>query len=206
MTERRLEARARHTVDGSQPTRLRATTGSESRRRHRKHRYIKQGYHKTERENSRRVEARKFLSGITLDSHLRTPLELAQQNQDPAIQHQYGRVTPGVEEGLMPSTAEKLHEMADNLLELYSRHSPVKMASSRSSEHAAAGSPLLNRSASLFDSGFGATPTYEQKRLGLQQIAQSKSTGCSVDGASVGGGGGGVHYCKRPMRPNPDSR
>ncbi len=41
-----------------------------SRRRRKKGRFIKQGYHRSEREDARRVAARTFLSSITLDSHL----------------------------------------------------------------------------------------------------------------------------------------
>ena len=41
-----------------------------SGRRRRKNRFIKQGYHKSERDDARRVAARTFLSGIVLDSHL----------------------------------------------------------------------------------------------------------------------------------------
>ena len=43
-----------------------------SRRKRKKGRFIKQGYHKSERDDARRVAARAFLSGITLDSHLQS--------------------------------------------------------------------------------------------------------------------------------------
>ena len=41
------------------------------RKKRKKSRYLKQGCHKSERDDSRRVAARAFLSGITRDSHLR---------------------------------------------------------------------------------------------------------------------------------------
>ena len=43
---------------------------SQSRKRRKKNRFFKQGYHKAERHDARRVAARAFLSGITRDSHL----------------------------------------------------------------------------------------------------------------------------------------
>ena len=47
------------------------------RKKRKKSRYLKQGYHKCERDDFRRVTARAFLSGITRDSHLRAqPLAL----------------------------------------------------------------------------------------------------------------------------------
>ena len=42
-----------------------------SHKRRKNSKFIKQGYHKSERDDIRRVTARTFLSGITLDSHLR---------------------------------------------------------------------------------------------------------------------------------------
>ena len=53
------------------------------RKKKKKSRYLKQGYHKSERDDYRRVAARAFLSGITRDSHLReqqqhTQLDLRQ--------------------------------------------------------------------------------------------------------------------------------
>lgn len=43
---------------------------SQSRKRRKKNRFLKQGYHKAERHDARRVAAKAFLSGITRDSHL----------------------------------------------------------------------------------------------------------------------------------------
>lgn len=175
-------------------------SSSETRRKNRKHRYRKQGYHKTERENSRRVEARNFLSGITLDSHCRLPAET--QEQDTVILQmasQQSGVTSSVEDGLMSSSdlllsekllhSENLHDMASDLFELYSsHHSPVKMALSKSQDQGfdSSQTPVINRSASLFEAA--STPTYDQRRAGLHHIAYSKSLGSSVDT-------GEVHYC-----------
>lgn len=43
--------------------------GKCNKKKRRRNRFIKQGYHKSEREDARRVAARAFLSGIPLDSH-----------------------------------------------------------------------------------------------------------------------------------------
>ena len=43
------------------------------RKKRKKSRYLKQGYHRSERDDYRRVAARAFLLGITRDSHLREP-------------------------------------------------------------------------------------------------------------------------------------
>ena len=45
-----------------------------SRRRRKKGRIIQKGYHKSEREDSRRVAAKAFLSGIILDSNFQPPV------------------------------------------------------------------------------------------------------------------------------------
>ena len=114
-----------------------------------------------------------------------------QQNQDLPTFTKHGRLTPAIEEGLISTTDKprptKLHDMADNLLELYSHHSPVKVGPSKSLDHGF-DSPLLGRSASLFESG--TTPTFEQRRGLFQQVPHSKSVGSSVEV-----GGGEVHYC-----------
>lgn len=51
------------------------------RKRRKKSRFIKQGYHKSERDDSRRVAARSFLSGITRDSHLQNPGQVPAQDE-----------------------------------------------------------------------------------------------------------------------------
>lgn len=56
-------------------------TSSHLRRRKKKSRYIKQGYHKSERDDSRRVAARSFLSGITRDSHLQNLGQVTAQDE-----------------------------------------------------------------------------------------------------------------------------
>lgn len=185
-----------HTTEGVSVRQDRFPGVSDNKRRHRKHRYRKQGYHKTERENARRVEARSFLSGITLDSHLQSPFE-AQQDQDPAIFQTASGTTQLVEEGLMGSSSDpvpehQLHEM--DLFEFYSHHSPLKLALFRSQEHGfelsqhntASSASSVSRSASVYESTL--TPTYEQRRAGLQHVRQTKSLGGPL-------GSGEVHYC-----------
>ena len=59
-------------VDAGASIRIQPQNPIHSRRRRKKGRFIKQGYHKSERDDARRVAARAFLSGITLDSHLQS--------------------------------------------------------------------------------------------------------------------------------------
>lgn len=157
----------------------------DTKRRHRKHRYRKHGYHKTERENARRVEARNFLSGITLDSHLRSPNELP--DQDSTLLLPLNRRLSGGTEGVvfnsdLPPT-EELHEMAANLFEFYTRSSPVKLDASRSQEYGfdAVLSTPLNRSASVFEAT--PTPSHEQRRMGVG--LHSKPMVSSMDGGEI---------------------
>ena len=99
------------------------------------------------------------------------------------------------EGGLKPKAelpnSERLHEMAANLYELYSHHSPVKMALSRSHELGFEYSPHnpstpVSRSTSIVAYDMPTTSlTAEQKKLNFQQVPHSKSMGSSVDG---------VHY------------
>ena len=142
--------------------------GSKSKRRQKKYRYRKQGYHKSERENARRVEARAFLSGITLDERLR-PLDPTDINLT-ALVH----VTPNQNlsspmltmEETHTSTdlqrIEKLHEMV-NFFDLQ-HQSPLKLTPSRSHDHGFDALAMV-RSTSLFETA--ATPlTHETRRLG----------------------------------------
>ena len=55
------------------------------RKKRKKSRYVKQGYHRSERDDYRRVAARAFLLGITRDSHLHV-LERQQSDQAPAAE------------------------------------------------------------------------------------------------------------------------
>lgn len=172
---------------------------SEGRRRNRKYRYKKQGYHKVERENARRVEARNFLSGITLDSHYRAPVETSEQSS--SLTH-----TPSKLSGRGPSPGEEskveLTELA-NLYELYTQsrrhqHSPIKLLPTRSQDVGLDYSTQysVNRSASLFEAG---TPGSEQKKPLLQYLGQTKSLGSSIDS-------GGIRYFGRDQKFPVDSR
>ena len=58
-------------------------SGVHLRKKKKKNRYLKQGYHRSERDDSRRVAARAFLSGITRDSHLRV-----QRTQAPTLEEE----------------------------------------------------------------------------------------------------------------------
>jgi hypothetical protein len=168
---------------------------SDTRKKNRKYRYKKHGYHKTERENARRVEARNFLSGITLDSHYRTPTET--QEQSPSLLH-----TPSSHSGLVEECKIEIipaDEMA-NLYDLYN-HSPVKLPPSRSQElgfdysmhHPLVNHPV-NRSTSLYEA---TTPSSELKKL--SHLAQAKSFSNDV-------GGGDIRYFGRHHRFPVDSR
>lgn len=61
---------------------IQARGGLYSRRRHRKGRFLKQGYHKSERDDARRVAARTFLSRIQLDSHLQRGEVISETTSD----------------------------------------------------------------------------------------------------------------------------
>ena len=60
------------------------------RKKRKKSRYVKQGYHRSERDDYRRVAARAFLLGITRDSHLRV-LERQQSDRGQAPAADEGR-------------------------------------------------------------------------------------------------------------------
>ena len=59
-------------------------SSSYQRKKRKKGRYIKQGYHKSERDDTRRVVARSFLSGITRDGHFQSR-GLAQAQEKAAL-------------------------------------------------------------------------------------------------------------------------
>lgn len=60
------------------PPQLQNSAHVHLRKKRKKSRYLKQGYHKSERDDCRRVAARAFLSGITRDSHLQVQQNLVQ--------------------------------------------------------------------------------------------------------------------------------
>ena len=164
--------------------------GPDTRRKHRKYRYRGQGYHKNERESARRVEAKRFLSGITLDSHLRPPSEAL--DKETALK-QHGSASSIVEELVKSNpdlpNSEKLHEMAASLYDFYSHHSPVKMALSRSHE-LFDGSPYnpstpVSRSVSVVESTPGAIVSYEQRKASLHHMPHSKSLGFPTEGGPI---------------------
>lgn len=155
---------------------------SDTRRRNRKYRYRKQGYHKTERDNARRTEARNFLSGITLDSHYRVSVET--QEQTPPLFHESSKHSGLTTEDVLLSNVElpQADEMP-SLYELYSNHSPVKVPTSRSQtqdigfDYVIHTHHLVNRSASLHESV--SSPTPEPRKM--HHIAHTKSLGSSIE-------------------------
>lgn len=60
------------------PPQLQNSAHVHLRKKRKKSRYLKQGYHKSEKDDCRRVAARAFLSGITRDSHLQVQQSLVQ--------------------------------------------------------------------------------------------------------------------------------
>lgn len=170
-----------------------APTTSTGRRR-RKNRFIKQGYHKSEREDARRVAARAFLSGIVLDSHLRQQNQdnLESINQSESISHgqifqeRSGsfRFTPNrplssmsrhsnplqltddnSATDLLLSGARKLYELGI-ALDISHHHSPSKSALSKSFDRSST-SPMHPPTTLLFDS---SSP---EKRKLLNQLGRS---------------------------------
>lgn len=177
---------------------------SDTKRKNRKYRYKKLGYHKTERESARRIEARNFLSGITLDSHYRTPVEV--EEQEPLLLHDasiHGGST--IEDAVLSKTELPQADAMAVLYELYNRHSPVKVPQSKSHdigfEYLMHAHHLVNRSSSLVESV--STPTPEHKKF--PHIAHTKSLGSSVGmGSSLETGG--IRYLNRVKEFPVDSR
>lgn len=155
---------------------------SDNKKKNRKYRYRKQGYHRMERENARRVEARNFLSGITLDSHYRTPVET--QEQDISLFH-----VPSKHGG---STEESKVEVPDDemarLYDLYAHNSPVKLPPSRSQDlgfdYSSHSHHIVNRSSSLYEPTV-TTPSSERKKLSLQHLPHTKSLGSSIEAGDI---------------------
>ena len=179
----------------------RERNSSDGRKKNRKYRYKRQGYHKVERENARIVEARNFLSGITLDSHYRAPVEATEQ--DSSLHHTPSKHSgPGAQESKM-ELALPTDELA-NLYELYTQsqrrqHSPVKLPPTRSQDMGLEYSTQypVNRSTSLFDAA--TTPGSEQRKPLLQYLGQTKSLGSSIEP-------GGIRYFGRDQKFPVDSR
>lgn len=129
------------------------------RRRRRKGRFIKQGYHRSEREDARRVAARAFLSGITLDSHLQQFHRSRENSPTPVAGEQGNKLT---EDSCLPdgpsaaslrpiTPPRRLHEL---LLDTSSLHySPYKIYPSKSHDNSL-NSPV---SAKPFDIGHSAS-------------------------------------------------
>lgn len=179
-------------------------TSSSSKRKQKKYRYKRQGHNKYDRDDARRVEARTFLSSITLDTYKgrspasgeledvevtilssASPSALRRKPNVPAQVMEEGRLSGGIQLG-----EQRLHEMAADMFNLR-KHSPLKMTSSRSHEHdfehipPNLSSPLV-RSMSLFDPNVSYMPSLEQKKISLQQMGHSRSMGST--GNAVGGG------------------
>lgn len=161
-------------------------SSSDSKKKNRKYRYRKQGYHKMERENARRVEARNFLSGITLDSQYKAPIET--QEEDTCMFH-----VPSKHGGSsMEESKVELPDEMDRLYDLYAHNSPVKLPPSMSLDlgfdYSSHSYHMVNRSTSLYESAT-STPSCERKKLSLQYLPHTKSLGEVGD----------IHYFGRPQ-------
>ena len=160
---------------------------STPRRKHKKCRYIKHGFQKSERENAKRNEARAFLSGITLDSNLRTPLEVydmdSNSNVTSTVISASTRLSSSIqapEDSSSLQYFEKLHEMAANLFEVDPRQSPVKLTPSIEPQS----NPIaVTRSAYCIEAV--STPNYDPRRHTVQPISHSKSVGYTGDSGEI---------------------
>lgn len=123
------------------------------RKKRKKSRYLKQGYHKSERDDCRRVAARAFLSGITRDSHLRV-----QQQQAPTS-----------EEGENPSTVvtlPSLRKLSVIPLETVDGNIPSPPSTPVLDAHY---SPTFKRTAEILE------PSHQQMLAKLGELGHSKS-------------------------------
>ena len=161
-------------------------TAIHTRRRRKKARFIKQGYHKSERDDARRVAARTFLSGITLDRHLRQGAGIL-ENYIPSyspgphsVASRHSKISSddtSIQLGLSstnviirPTTppSRRLHEILQD--------SPFKVVPSKSLDQQAY-SPvhpyLVNRSMSCIESPVSENTFWSDRRQ-LLQLAHSR--------------------------------
>ena len=115
------------------------------RRKRKKGRFIKQGYHRSERDDARRVLARAFLLGITLDSHLQQRAGTISAGETGAVPRSPGplSVSSGRSRSVMaedtslqtgPPASELSRKLQDIQLDMLSQHYPLKLTPSRSLE------------------------------------------------------------------------
>ena len=185
---------------------------SSTRHRQKKYRYKRQGHHKYDKDNARRMEARAFLSGITLDT-LKSRSTAAGQLEDVDVTIFYASSPNAVRKkpnssaqvmevglvscGLQPGE-QRLHEMAAEMYDLHNHYS-LKLTPSRSHEHDFEHNlpncpSLLLRSSSMFDSSVVYTPSYEQRKI---SVGPGQS-----DVGMLGMGSdptGMIHYCESSM-------
>lgn len=175
-------------------TSVQPQNATHSRRKRKKGRFIKQGYHKSERDDARRVAARAFLSGITLDSHRQPsmgggPMEvpsdisLAYSPRPVSAASVHSRVITDELATQGSSSMElglKLYEIQLDFAQQPSHKlTPSKSAVDKSFEASSPVYPyLLNRSASCIESpvterSFGfANPIHERRHQ--MQLAHSR--------------------------------
>ena len=111
------------------------------RRKRKKGRFIKQGYHRSERDDARRVAARAFLLGITLDSHLQQragsfcETGAAPRSPGPlSVSSRQSRGLKGENTSLQagPSASELSRRLQDIQLDMLSQNYPPKLTASKS--------------------------------------------------------------------------
>ena len=175
-----------------------------SRRKRKKGRFIKQGYHKSERDDARRVVARAFLSGITLDSHLQSvggdissDVNLGPYSPRPtSVASMHSRVVTedlAVQGSASIELGLKLYEIQ---LDFAQQTQHVKLTPSKSTDKSfealtPAPAGVLNQSAASFESpaserplGF-ANPLHAERRQMMQQAHSRWRSLTSTDGSSL---------------------
>ena len=185
---------------------------SHSRKRRKKSRLIKQGYHKSERDDARRVAARAFLSGIPLDSQQQSlfpvglPPDASYQSQlrqdvlnstitsqrPPSSVSRHSNVLQvDGDQLLVPGVPDRPHDMvldSPKLYHMYRQHSPAKVQYSRSLDRDLESPPYLRDFAFIESNLPSFTDTTDKKLLNNQwQSFESEGTG-------------NVHICNNMMK------
>ncbi len=147
-------------------------SGLPPRRRRKKGRFIKQGYHRSEREDARRVAARAFLSSITLDCHVQHLHRTREGTPPPstaAVQnHDFSEdvFVPSVAVASTPPT-RRLHEL---VLDKSLQPSPFKTSPSKGHEH------NLNSPQSVKRFDIGHSMSYVESMIGEKLWLASGNT------------------------------
>ena len=121
----------------------RQISSATSKRKQKKYRYKRQALQRCDKDEARRLEAKSFLTSITLDKfRSKSPYAAGsiehdgiEESTSPSVlrRMQNTSVHP-VEEGLVTTREQRLHEMAVDMFEI-NYHTPLKSSFSKSHEH-----------------------------------------------------------------------